>query len=191
MEGIKVACIGNFFRKASLASFISVLCVEANIVGANDIQTNVYFNDRYHTELRYPTKWTEKIGSLSGDRSIIAFTDPDDADTSASLVFTPIPADFTRLTSFGGGKDTLREYLLPRGDEIEATVINEKIKGETYTLEYVVKAPNNPTRHVISVFALRPQESVVGLTVQTKEDDYESKKSILESIPPSLRIDVE
>ena len=52
---------------------------------------------------------------------------------------------------------------------VTSEVLNEFIKGETYTLEYIVSAPDAPRRHIQSVFALRPQESVVGLTVQTKE----------------------
>lgn len=77
--------------------------------------------------------------------------------------------DYTKLTSFGAGKDTLRQYLLPTGDGVTSEVINEFVKGETYTLEYIVSAPDAPKRHVQSVFALRSQESVIGLTVQTKE----------------------
>ena len=50
---------------------------------------------------------------------------------------------------------------------VTSEVLNEFIKGETYTLEYIVSAPDAPRRHIQSVFALRPQESVVGLTVQT------------------------
>ena len=52
---------------------------------------------------------------------------------------------------------------------VTSEVIQEFIKGETYTLEYIVSATNAPKRHIQSVFALRPQESVIGLTVQTKQ----------------------
>ena len=54
----------------------------------------------------------------------------------------------------------------PLGEGVETTVITEKLKGESYSLEYTVSAPDAPIRHVFSVFALRPQESVVGLTIQ-------------------------
>lgn len=33
-----------------------------------------------------------KTGQISGDRDVIAFTDPSDPDTSASIVFSAIPA---------------------------------------------------------------------------------------------------
>jgi hypothetical protein len=190
--------LNNIFRKAGKAS-VSILSgflslEVSHITASYAIETDdtkLFTNARYHTELRYPAKWTEQYGELSGERSLAAFIDPDDAQTSASLVFTPIPADYTRLTSFGGGKETLREYLLPRGEGIEAEVLNEKVKGEIYTLEYVVKSPDNPPRHIISVFALRPQESVVGLTIQTAEDKYESRRHTLDLIAPTLRIDID
>ena len=194
---MKCMSLKNIFRKAGKASvsilsgFLSLEVSHISASYAIETDTKLYTNERYHTELRFPAKWTEQRGELSGERSLVAFTDPDDTQTSASLVFTPIPADYTRLTSFGGGKETLREYLLPRGEGIEADVLNEKVKGEIYTLEYVVKAPDNPARHVISVFALRPQESVVGLTIQTVEDNYESRRPTIESIAPTLRIDVD
>lgn len=52
---------------------------------------------------------------------------------------------------------------------VSSEVIEENVRGETYTLEYIVSAPDAPKRHIQSVFALRSQESVIGLTVQTKE----------------------
>jgi hypothetical protein len=125
---------------------------------------------------------------FAGGRSLKAFVDPADVDTSASLVITPIPADYTRLSSFGL-KENLRDNLLPAGDEVMTDVINEKIFGETYSLEYVVSAQTAPTRHVYSIFALKPQESVVGLVVQTTESRYSDVKNEMESIVNSLNLE--
>lgn len=147
-------------------------------------------SDRYHTSFSYPSNWEMKVGQLSGERTVTAFTDPSDPTTSASIVFTPIPADYTRLTSFGG-KETVRQYLLPAGEGIEANIVDEKVKGENYFLEYVVSAPSAPTRHVQTVFALRPQESVVGLTIQSKEENYAKNKEIFTTIMPSLKVDLD
>ncbi|KAJ1389800.1 hypothetical protein B484DRAFT_459646 [Ochromonadaceae sp. CCMP2298] len=69
---------------------------------------------KYETKLSYPADWTEFQGTLSGDRSIVAFSAPTDADTSASIVFTPVPADYNKLNSFGG-KETIRSFLVPSG----------------------------------------------------------------------------
>ena len=102
---------------------------------ANDIILKEYSNKRYHTNLKYPSDWEEKIGTLSSDRSVIAFTNPNDVDTSASIVITPIPADYTKLNSFGS-KETIRQYLLPVGDGITTKLINEYIKGLYYCMIY-------------------------------------------------------
>ena len=99
---------------------------------ADDLVLKEYSNQRYHTTLKYPTDWEEKIGSLSGDRTVIAFTNPKDIDTSVSIVFTPIPADYTKLNSFGG-KETIRQYLLPTGDGITTNLIDEHVKGKMLT----------------------------------------------------------
>lgn len=157
-----------------------------------EVALAVYSNERFGTSLKYPSGWEEKTGTLSGDRSVVAFTCPDDKDTSVSLVFSPIPADYNKLNSFGG-KDNLRQYLLPSGDGISTKIVDEYVKGESYFLEYVVQAdlPDaaaSVTRHVASVFALRPQESVVGLTVQTKEDTYPTYKDVFSAVIPSLLV---
>lgn len=175
------------FRKSLARGVLASAFVAAGAAPA--VADSTYTNERYHTTFNYPDRWTKSTGSLSGDRTIEAWVDPNDADTSVSIVYTAIPADYTRLTSFGGGKETLREYLVPRGEGIDCKVVKESIKGETYTLEYIASAPEQPTRHVITAFALRPAESVVGLTVQTKEESYGKNKQVLDSIVPSLKVD--
>ena len=89
------------FKIASPAALMLVALISPAVV------FKVYKNERYHTTISYPSNWEEKKGLLSSDRTVVAFVDPSDIDTSISLAFNPIPADFTRLTSFGG-KDNLR-----------------------------------------------------------------------------------
>ena len=160
---------------------------------SSEVVLKAYLNERYGTSLKYPFDWEEKTGTLSGDRTVVAFTCPDDKDTSVSLVFSPIPADYSKLTSFGG-KDTIRQYLLPSGDGISTKVVDEYIKGESYFLEYVVRAElpgETPvTRHVASVFALRPQESVVGLTIQTNENTYPVYQGVFSAVIPSFNVEL-
>jgi hypothetical protein len=170
----------------------SVLPAEAAVT------VNTYINQRYHTKIDYPSDWEDKTALLPSDsgyvdsRMLVAFVDPKNADVSASLVFSPVPADFARLTSFGG-KDNLRSYVMPKGTAdfpISYEVLNENVKGETYTAEYIISAPDVPTRHVISAFALRPAESVVGLTVQCKEGDFPQFKEKLSVVLPSFTVDL-
>lgn len=188
---IENANLRNF--KATVArTFLPGLLVSllnpSELLARTDFTT--YQNDYFHTQISYPKSWEQKQGLLSNERNIVAFVDPNDPDTSVSIAFNPIPADFSRLTSFGT-KDTLRMNLLPNGDGIFTQVLSESVKGESYFLEYVVSAPDAPTRHIQSIFALRPQELVVGVIAQTKEDSFDKHKDELADIIPSFHLNLE
>jgi hypothetical protein len=142
------------------------------------------FRDPQHAfSIQYPAGWTESSGALSGDRSVEAFVSPKDASTSVSIVYTPIPADFAKLSSFGD----LQGYLIPKGEGVESKVLSERTKGDKITLEYVTSAPENPERHVITVFALRPAEAVIGVTAQAQEQNFAEAKADLTSIVDSFK----
>lgn len=170
--------------KNIIAKTIFSLFLVSSAADATEVKT--YVNPTYKTSIDYPSDFIPLEGKLSGGRPVEAFVDKNDPDTSLSIVFTPIPADFSRLSSFGG-RDILRQYILPTGEGLTTTVLDENIKGETYTLEYIVSAPNAPTRHVQSIFALRPQESVIAVNVQTKEETYPAMKEKLQVIVPSFK----
>ena len=174
-------------RPSLAAKLLGNLVVGALLFAGSPSTSNaeIYTNARYGVDVEIPNGWIYNKGQLSGERKLEAWTNPEVPGTSVSLVFTPIPADFTRLTSFGG---SIREYLVPRGEGIECEIISEKTKGEQYTLEYIVSAPDNPTRHVATVFALRPAESVVGLTVQSEQKDFAKQQKVLDAIVPSLKV---
>jgi hypothetical protein len=146
---------------------------------------NQYVNERYHTRLEYPSDWKAMSSELSGGRSLEAFVDPVDSDTSVSVAYTAIPGDFTKLSSFGD----LKSYLLPKGESVTTSLLSENTKGNAYSIEYTISVPGSPTRHVKSVFGLRPQESVVGLTIQTREDKYTSLKKTFDDISTSFSFD--
>lgn len=82
-----------------LGSILSIF-LSANAAGAAT-ELKTYSNERYHTVLSYPADFVIKTGQLSGERDVIAFTDPNDPDTSASLVFSPVPAGTPSLTASG------------------------------------------------------------------------------------------
>lgn len=171
----------------SLAALVAGAVTSVAPFAYADASLTSYENPRYGTRLSYPSDWVARAGTVSGDRSLQAFVDPNDPDTSASLVFSPIPADYSRISAFGG-KDNLREYMAPRGEGVSTEILGETLKGEVYCLEYVVRSPDAPARHVTTVFALRPMDSVVGLTVQTKQETYEANKAKLAPIVPSLEV---
>ena len=78
-----------------LGSLIGIFLSPDFAAAAPELKT--YSNPRYHTVLSYPADFEMKIGQISGDRDVVAFTDPTDPDTSASLVFSPIPAGNSNL----------------------------------------------------------------------------------------------
>lgn len=91
-------CTNIQLPKISIQSFAA--SVIGPIIGASlfvgiagaSTELKTYTNERYHTVLSYPADFEIKTGQLSGERDVIAFTDPNDPDTSASLVFSPVPA---------------------------------------------------------------------------------------------------
>jgi hypothetical protein len=95
-----VAPVTSQTSKVSIPSY--VVPILGSVIGlflspnlaeaATELKT--YSNERYHTVLSYPADFEMKTGQISGDRDVIAFTDPTDPDTSASLVFSPVPAGY-------------------------------------------------------------------------------------------------
>ncbi len=146
--------------------------------------TKTYTDPLHGVSIAYPWGWQENKADLSGERTVNAFTNPSDSSASVSVVYTPIPADFTKLTSFGD----LDGYLIPKGDGVTTEVISKVTKGERVTLEYITTAPNNPKRHVITVFALRPAEGVVGVTAQSEEATFKDNKTVFAESISSLKM---
>ena len=101
---------------------------------SHSLTQSLNFN-RYHTKFSYPKKYVSQQGVIGGDRTVEAFVDPEIPTTSVSIVYTPIPGDFTKISSFGSGKDTIRDYLVPKGNDVESEVLNENLIGiYTYIL---------------------------------------------------------
>ena len=171
--------------RKSIGACIAGICITSS-AGAVDTKTFEY--PRYGLTLSYPSNFVQATGTLSGDRPLFAFTSPDDEDVSASVVFTGVQGDYTRLGSFGD-KTTIRGYLFPSEPEANAKMITEKVNGENYFIEYTIAPPGETERHVQSIFALKPAEAIVSLTVQAPETLYEKyKSSLFDVVASSLRI---
>ena len=186
VESLRYTSIKKFISSTILVSGLAL-----NPARATEIPKSTYINERYHTSFDYPKDFIASEGKLSGDRKIEAFTDPTDPDTSVSIVITAIPGDFTKLGSFGTGKETIRDYLVPKNVKdgvCFSDVLSENVKGEIYSVEYTVECTSYDKKHLTSVFALRPAESVIGLTIQTKEKTFTDKNNFLSFIAPSLNI---
>ena len=107
------------------------LAPHAADAAASNVKT--YVNTRYHTKIDYPADFEDALGNVDDDasgRKVVAFIDPKNKDVSASLVFTAIPADYTRLTSFGT-KDMIRAFVVPKEqDGLTTQLLSESTKGE-------------------------------------------------------------
>eukprot|EP01040_Poterioochromonas_malhamensis_P000805 gene805-858_t len=162
---------------------IYTLPVSAEEVTKQDFVT--YKNDQFRYSFEYPKDWKENDVPISRQEKIKVFIDPNDKDTSVTVFTKFIPADFTSLGSFGGS-DAIRLFILPRNDQIETKIIQEKSKGNLYGIEYTVTSPNDPVRHIYNSFALQPQESLISLLVQTPEDHFKSNEKIFHQIIDSF-----
>lgn len=96
-----------------LGSLLSIF-LSVNAAGAAT-EVKTYTNERYHTVLSYPADFVTQTGQLSGERDVIAFTDPNDPDTSASLVFSPVPAGIASSTALCLSSVSIKEIrtLMP------------------------------------------------------------------------------
>ena len=178
-------------KKKATSAMLSAFLLSSTLLPlaapAHAIEQVSFESKQGHYSLNYPSDWTQNEATLSGERKLKVFQSPTDKTASVSVVYTPIPADFMRLSAFGD----IQQYLIPKGDGIHTEVISESTKGETYTLEYTSEAPGidppQPMRHVITVFALRPQEAVIGLTAQASAGTFEASKETFTSIVKSLQ----
>lgn len=165
-----------------LSHVVGILLTPLILINSNAYAStqeyNVYENSRYHAKISYPKEYVLNTGVLSSDRKVDAFVDPADEKTSISIVTTAVPGDFNKLGSFGQGKETIRDYMLPVIDGVSYQVLNEKVKGETYYIEYT-SASDQINRHIWSIFALKPAEAVIGVTIQTT--NYDDNKDKLDT----------
>eukprot|EP01031_Cornospumella_fuschlensis_P031765 gene31765-38394_t len=187
VQGVQLLRSGYWQRSAVAAALgtLAILPVSPSLAASDFIN---FHDESYHASFQYPSAWIRNDGQISGRRAVTAFVDPNHADTSVSIVYSPIAADFTKLGSLGG-KDALRLYLVPQGNGVTAEVLDERTSGDTYFVEYLLSTPSFQNRHIQSILALRPSEAIVGLTVQVPEDVFQVEKDTINAISKSLIMD--
>eukprot|EP00631_Chrysoreinhardia_giraudii_P003771 CAMPEP_0197423982 /NCGR_PEP_ID=MMETSP1170-20131217/24002_1 /TAXON_ID=54406 /ORGANISM="Sarcinochrysis sp, Strain CCMP770" /LENGTH=210 /DNA_ID=CAMNT_0042951443 /DNA_START=65 /DNA_END=697 /DNA_ORIENTATION=- len=120
-----------------------------------------------------PTEWTklsDTTQSVVGGRRLVVYASPDDTDWNVFLLLTPIRGDYTSLGSFGT-LDAVQDTIIPRGDGIDAQLISSASKSSTYVYEYTLAVPNQPKRHLKTIFSL-VADTLVTFNVQALEDTY-------------------
>ena len=117
-----------------------------------------------------PGDWVRLSGDAGGGRSLTLYAAPDDADTNAFVLVTPVRGDYTSLGSFGN-LETVQDTVMPAADGVSYEVLETKATGGAYRYEYTVQVPDQPKRHLISVFAIEA-DSIVTFNFQARADAF-------------------
>ena len=137
-----------------------------------------------------PPSWqgsdTRQASGLGG-RRIIVYSDPNNADTNAFLLLTPVRGDYTSLGSFGT-LDSVQDTIIPSGPNIVTDVLTAKTSPGRYNYEYTIEVPDQPKRHLNTIFALTA-DTIVTFTTQATASDYDGVVSDLSAIASTFKID--
>ena len=124
-----------------------------------------------------PDAWTKLSGADVGGRSMSLYADPKNADTNAFVLITPVRGDYTSLGSFGN-LETVQDTVMPAADGVSYQLIESKAEKGAYRYEYTVQVPDQPLRHLTSIFAV-DSDSIVTFNFQAKADDYDKDVAAL------------
>lgn len=188
---------------AAAASSVTLLVPQFNAVAAenNNLLLNTYQDEDCGFEVSVPSNWVKSVQSLRDRRKIVFFTDPStsSSDQEKNLIFiayTPVRDDFTSLTSFGSVEQVAEATILPKGElaglESDNTLITAESKKNAYYFDYTTKIPDQPKRHVRTIFSLVQGATggagsiLVTLTAQTSESQYDQLKGTFDQIIDSF-----
>lgn len=135
--------------------------------------------------------WTRSTAGISALRQAIIYLCEEDGDSNVSVVTTPVPGDFQKLTSFGG-LDNVIATLVPReGKDIGGRLIQSRLDStnNAYVIEYAISS-RGVDRHLLTVFALQPGRYLVTLTGQAKENNWGRREGVLRAVTDSFHLDI-
>ena len=92
-----------------------------------------------------------------------------------------------RTASKGKHVDWVQDTVVPSGEGITSKVLASSSAPGRYTYEYVVTVPDQPTRHLTTIFSLA-SDCLVTFTTQTKEADFPAASATLDTIGKSFSI---
>ncbi|KAJ8613115.1 hypothetical protein CTAYLR_004796 [Chrysophaeum taylorii] len=122
-----------------------------------------------------PESWaflSDTNAAVSGGRRLVVYSDATNSDTNVFLLITPVRGDYTQLGSFGT-LDAVQDTIVPRGPDIQSEVIASSSSAGRYNYEYTVQVPNQPKRHLRTIFTLM-SDNIVTFNAQAREEDYTS-----------------
>ena len=114
--------------------------------------------------------------------------DPTNTETNAFVLFTPVQPDYSGLGSFGTIESVART-VIPDGPGIESNLLDSKTVKGNYFYDYTIKASEEqPVRHLLTIFAVVPSQTLVTFSAQTTEANYADKKALLQKTVDSFVI---
>jgi len=137
---------------------------------------------------RVPGSWeaSDSRSVSSGGRRLVVYADPASADTNVFLLVTPVRGDYTSLGSFGT-LDAVQDTIIPSGPDIDATIVKAFSSPGRYHYEYTIQVPDQPKRHLNTVFTLI-NDNIITFTTQAKEQDYTAVAANLKTIEDSFTL---
>ena len=117
-----------------------------------------------------PDRWVQLSGDVSGGRQLVLYADPDNSDTNAFVLITPVRGDYTSLGSFGS-IEVVQATVMPYGDGIEYTKVTSEASTGKYTYDYEVSVPSQPKRHLKTVLMV-VSDCIVTFNFQALAADY-------------------
>lgn len=125
------------------------------------------------TSFSVPAEWkllSDSANENLGGRRLVVYSDPDNTDINCFVLITPVRGDYTSLGSFGT-LDAVQDTVIPKGAGIESDLISSASSAGRYTYEYTISVPEQPKRHLTTVFSLL-NDNIVSFNVQSRETDF-------------------
>mmetsp|Transcript_11324 Transcript_11324/g.20395 ORF Transcript_11324/g.20395 Transcript_11324/m.20395 type:complete len:315 (-) Transcript_11324:236-1180(-) len=158
------------------------------------------FQDR-DVVLNYPAGWEAKEVEAAGRRKLLTFASGRSPNENINILFTPTRADYNRMGSFGS-LEMAAGFFVPSGTGMLSTLLSSKSvnwgEGEGYLYEYRIQQEveegmaltRDLTRdvHFLTLLTLIPGKSLVTLTLQTDEPNWEAVDPVFRQVLSSFRL---
>ena len=133
-----------------------------------------------------PSDWVKLSGDPGGGRKMELYADPNNADTNAFALITPVRGDYTSLGSFGS-VEVVQDTVMPKAEDITYDVIKSEAQTGKYVYEYIVQVPEQPKRHLTTIFMV-VLDCIVTFNFQAKQEDYNGDvPSLAKSVSASFK----
>ena len=133
-----------------------------------------------------PADWVKLSGDPGGGRKMELYADPNNADTNAFALITPVRGDYTSLGSFGS-VEVVQDTVMPKAEDITYDVIKSEAQTGKYVYEYIVQVPEQPKRHLTTIFMV-VSDCIVTFNFQAKQEDYNGDvPSLAKSVSASFK----